>query len=341
MSQVTHGPTPLPSFRPLPLLGNSHVQTLLGTLWKGRLPELAATERLVGLPDGDRLVAHISVPPSWQPGGWTALLVHGLSGSHQSSYLLRLGSVLFSRGIRIVRLDLRGAGRGEPHARKTYNGGCSDDVRAVLDELRHDDPGGRLIAIGFSLGGNIILKLAGEATSRPVPGLECVAALAPPIDLERCSAMLAERRNWLYDQHFARALVKQALRQQRYFPDEPPIRFPRRMTLRLFDELYTAPRGGYRDALDYYRRASSGPLIARIGLPAFIMTAVDDPFVAIEPFRHLNLPGNIEMHLIPKGGHLGFLGRDGTGGIRWAERQLANWVLSTLPRLPRPSAAAH
>jgi predicted alpha/beta-fold hydrolase len=311
----------------LPLLGNPHVQTILGHLLPGSHPRLPACERQVLLPDGDRLVLHDFTPRGWRPGGRIALLVHGLAGSHRSGTVRRLAAALLPRGGRVVCLDLRGAGRGAGLSRRTYTGACSDDVRAALAEIHRLEPASPLVLVGFSLGGNVALKLAGEAAAEPVPNLERVAAVAPPVDLERCERLLSRPANRVYEQHFVRHLVGMALRQQRLFPDLPLIRFPRRLSMRQFDELYTAPLWGYAGALDYYRRASAAPLLGRIELPTFILTARDDPFIAPEPLEALPPAPNREVHVLERGGHLGFVGWDGAWGIRWLERRLAAWVL--------------
>ncbi|HEV3262582.1 MAG TPA: alpha/beta fold hydrolase [Gemmataceae bacterium] len=315
-------------FRPLPLLGNAHLQTLLGTWLKGPAFRFASCERHALMDDGDRLVLHDSVPELWRKGGRIAVLVHGLGGSHQSGHLQRMAGLLLPRGLRVVRLDLRGCGRGMTLARRSYHAGCSDDVRAAVAEVHRWSPASPLVLIGFSLGGNVVLKLAGEAAARPVPGLERVATVAPPIDLERCAALIGLARNRLYELHFVRELMTLARRRQQYFPDSRPLRFPRRMTLRLFDDLYTAPRSGFADALDYYRRASSQPFIPNIKVPTLILTARDDPFVAVGPFETLSAPPHVDVHIVARGGHLGFLGWDGAGGIRWAERRIADWAVT-------------
>jgi predicted alpha/beta-fold hydrolase len=320
-------PTRSPEFRPLPLLGNTHVQTLLGSFWPGVVRRFASREQHVRLPDGDRLVLHDSLPDGWQPGRRTALLVHGLGGCHRSGYMVRMAALLVSHGMRAVRVDLRGCGRGAALARNTYNGACSDDIRAALAEIRAWDPAAPLILIGFSLGGNIALKLAGEATQNPIPGLERVATIAPPIDLIRCAALLALPRNRMYDRYFAANLVRQVRLQRRHFADLPPLQFPRRLTVQVFDEIYTAPQGGFSGALDYYRRASALPIIPRIDVPTFIVAARDDPFIAVEPFETLAGSPLVELQIVPRGGHCGFLGWDGAGGIHWVERRVANWVL--------------
>ncbi|HLN30546.1 MAG TPA: alpha/beta fold hydrolase [Gemmataceae bacterium] len=313
-------------FKPLPFLSNPHVQTVLGNLWPTKNPAITTRLRKTLVADGDCLVLHDSVPMNWRAGERTALLVHGLGGSHRSGYMLRVADMLLRRGLRVVRMDLRGCGRGAALARQTYNGGCSGDVRAAVAEIHKWDPTSPVTLLGFSLGGNIVLKLAGEAACQPLPLLERVAAVAPPIDLERCAELLALPGNRLYNFHYSRSLVDQVQRQQQHFPDLPRVRFPRRLTMRIFDELYTAPRGGFQDALDYYRRASSVSLIARITVPTLILTARDDPFIAVDSFERLQAPEHIAVTILRHGGHLGFLGPDGAGGIRWAERRVVDWV---------------
>jgi predicted alpha/beta-fold hydrolase len=253
-----------------------------------------------------------------------ALLVHGLGGSHRSAYVDRMTQRLSELGWRVFRMDLRGAGASVRFARRLYNAACSDDVRAVVHYLTKAFPGSPLALIGFSLGGNIVLKFAGELGDESVPGLRAVAALAPPIDLARCSEMMAHQP--LYDAFYVYYLVKQVKQHHRCFPDLPRVVFPRDVTLRRFDELYTAPRGGYVDVLDYYHKASAVTRIGAIRLPTFILTARDDPFVAVEPFEQLQAPAGVEVHIASHGGHLGFLGRDDTGGIRWADTETIRWL---------------
>jgi predicted alpha/beta-fold hydrolase len=312
------------SFRPLPLLGNPHVQTILGNLLTG-VPRMSrGTRRIVPLPDGDRIVLHETSPRLASTVAPVALLVHGLGGSHQSAYMARLTNRLNRLGWRVVRMDLRGAGAGIRFAHRFYCAACSDDVRAVVEHLTSAFPDTPLAVVGFSLGGNIVLKFAGEIAERPIPSVRAIATLAPPIDLLRCSELMACYP--FYDRFYVGHLVTQVTQHQLYFPDLPQITFPRRMNLRMFDDLYTAPRWGYLNALDYYRRASAMPLIPAIRVPTFILTARDDPFVAVESFEALIAPSNVEVHIATVGGHMGFLGADGIGGIRWAETQMIDWL---------------
>ena len=123
-------------------------------------------------------------------------------------------------------------------------------------------------------------------------------------------------------------MTAEAYKRQRHFPDLPPLNFPRPLTMRLFDELYTAPRSGFAGAQDYYCRASALPLVPRFRVPALILTARDDPFIAVDPFEELTPPPAVEIHMLPCGGHLGFVGWDGAGSIRWGERRLIDWLIS-------------
>ena len=315
----------LPPFRPLPGLDNPHLQTVLANLPSWARIRIAPRRLLVDLADGDRLLLHDSRPQDWRDDGAIVLLLHGLGGCHDSGYMCRVANRFLEAGVRVCRMDLRGAGAGLPYASRLYNAACSDDVRAALGVLHQENPVSRLFVAGFSLGGNIALKLAGEAASQPIPGLHAVAAVAPPIDLVRCAELIS--RLPFYDRYYVRRLIDQVAELARLFPHLPRVAFPRTTTLREFDDLYTAPRSGYADALDYYRKASAFPLLPAINLPTFVLTASDDPFVAVEPFEEIPALAHLDVHIAPRGGHLGFLGPDGSGGIRWAERQVVDWML--------------
>lgn len=314
-------------FLPLPLLSNPHIQTWLGAYLPG--PTCQTQRRhLVHLPDGDALVLHENTPRSWQPGDPLALLLHGLGGSAASPHIQRLAVSLMEHGVRVGRLDLRGAGDGVSLARNVYHAGRSDDIRAALEILQDWSPKSPLWLVGVSLGGALALRTAGELEDHPVPGLERVAALCPPIHLERCCDLLASPANRVYNQTFVRLVVTEARLRQKYFPDLPPLGLPVRLTFRDFDELYTAPRSGFAGALDYYRRACSYALVPRIPIPALMLTSRDDPFIAVEPFEELSLPSHMDLCIVDRGGHVGFVGRDSSGGVRWAERRIVDWLCS-------------
>lgn len=318
------------SFKPLWLLRNPHVQTVLGHWLSGPRFCYPTQKYRVPLSDGDQLVMHDSVPPEWQPGDRIAVLVHGLGGCHDSGHLRRLARQFYQRQVRAIRLDLRGCGAGIGLARKSYHAGRSEDLLAVLQTLQQWHPQSPVTLIGISLGGNTVLMLAGEGVEKPCPNLDRVIALAPPVDMHRCSAMIASPRNRMYDRYFVKLLINQVQARALLFPDLPRVSFPRRMSIRLFDDLVTAPLNGFLNADDYYTKAAASNVIASISLPTLVLVARDDPFIAVEPFEHLSWPEAVQIAIIEHGGHLGFLGSDGNGGHRWAETRIVDWALSPL-----------
>ena len=314
-------------FRPLPLLTNGHLQTILGFLWKGKPFSYPSQQRMVALSDGDQIALHDSVPPEWKPGDPIILLVHGLGGDHRSSYLQRTAALFYRSGVRPVRMDLRGNAASFGRARGFYHAGRSGDLRETLLELHHWSPSSPLWVAGFSLGGHLILRMAGEADVEPVPNLQRIVAVSPPIDLVRCWQLMSRRSRRIYDRFFAKLLAEHARTWCERYPDPPLPDFPKRLSIRIFDDLFTAPRNGFASAMDYYERCSSKSLISQIRVPTLILTARDDPFVAVESFEELDVPPHIRIEIQEYGGHLGFLGRDGTGGIRWMEQHVVRWLL--------------
>jgi predicted alpha/beta-fold hydrolase len=315
-----------PAFEPHPWLRGGHAQTIGGwLLGGGRKPDAEA--HAIGLADGDRLCVLDSTPDGWREGTPAAVLVHGLAGSASASYMIRLARRLLAMGVRVVRMNLRGAGEGFGLARRIYHAGRSDDVRAVVEWLA-DRAGGSPIAVaGFSLGASLTLKLAAEASDRPATGLDCILAANPPIDLEACARRMREPSNLVYDRNFVRWLRREADRLHRRFPDLGPVDLRNVRSVYDFDDRYTAPRNGFTSADDYYRRSSAGPLAPRIELPGLVVHAADDPFIPFEAFRVVAFPSTVEFEPCAHGGHLGYISRTRwRGDRRWLEARLADWL---------------
>ena len=314
------------AFRPLPFFSNRHLQTVL-SMWvkRGRFP-VPTVRHLVELPDGDKLVLHENRPSRWVSDGPVAIVVHGLTGSHRSGGVVLQALKLFQCGARVFRLDLRGAGAGFALARKLYNAGSSEDVRAAIEAVAKLAPASPITLMGTSLGGNVVLKLSGEAAERPIPQLSRIAALNPPVDLAACTAMIAHQRNRMYESHFVAELVHNVERRRRVLGEPAPL-FPRRLSLKQFDDLYTAPRNGYADADEYYTRCSSAAFVPQAKLPTLIVSSRDDPFVDVQPIEQLGHLPHVELCISDRGGHTGFLGRDGLG---WAETVIARWTVEAL-----------
>jgi len=317
---------PLQVFRPLPLLTNPHVQTFVAAKLAWPLEPPSVT-RFVQLPDDDTIALEVSTPAGWQPEDQTVVLLHGLCGCHRSPYMQRLARKLLRCGIRAVRMNLRGCGSGKGLARYPYHSGQSTDVLAVLESLQQACPRSPVTLVGFSLGGNIILKLAGELAAMVPANVQRVIAICSPVDLAACVRLLLQPANRLYDRYFTQLLCAEVAYRHSRFPDLPPVKLPQRLSLYEFDEYYTAPQCGFRDALDYYRQCSAAPLVPQITIPCHMLFAADDPVVDAHVFDGVALPPHVQVIRTSYGGHLGFLGIPGRpGGYHAMDAQLLAWI---------------
>lgn len=317
----------MPPFEPHPLLPNGHWQTIVGRYLPGRVDWPSSRDVDLALSDGDRLRLLDSTPEGWEPGDPAAVLVHGLAGCARAPYVVRVAAKLVKQGVRAVRMNLRGAGAGFGLARGIYHAGRSGDVRAVTEWLAAAAPGSPIAIIGFSLGGNLVLKLAAEAAESPLEGLDCVLAANPPLDLLACCRNMQRPERRLYDGNFLRLLRKEVGRLHARFPDLGPPPITKMRSVYEFDECYTAPRNGFSGAEEYYARSSAGPLLPKIRIPGLVVHAEDDPFIPAETYQGLEFPKSLALELIPSGGHLGYISRSRwDGDRRWLDARLASWL---------------
>lgn len=323
----TAPPAP-PPFEPPRWLRGPHAQTIVGRYWPWPRPRVAARYVEIPVSEGDRVSLLDSVPPGWGPGDPAALLIHGLAGTARSPYMVRVAQKLVARGVRAVRMNMRGAGAGFGSARRFYHSGRSDDLRAAAAWLAERAPGSPLGLVGFSLGANLVLKLAAEAADDPVPGLDCVVAANPPIDLDACCRHILR----VYDRTFLRLLRGEVDRLHAAFPDLDRVDLSAATCLQDFDDHYTAPRNGFSDAADYYARSSAGPLIERIRAPGLVIHAADDPLIPPTPFQSVRFPPHLALEMIPQGGHLGFVSRSRwDGDRRWLDARILAWLGARWP----------
>jgi predicted alpha/beta-fold hydrolase len=334
----------LPPFRPHPLLRSGHAQTLAGAyLPDGRRPYQASL-CTVHLDDGDRLLLHDDCPADWQTGGRVALLLHGLGGSHESGYMVRIADKLNDCGVRTFRKDLRGFGAGYNMARHHCHAGRTDDAAACLDFVANLCPDSPVTVIGFSMSGNIVLKLLGDLGELAPPFLQGAVAVCPPIDLIHCASHLRIGMNRLYDWSFVRALHRLVHRRRRTVPDlvDRQLRpLPKR--LREFDDQYTAPLTGFSGATEYYSLCSSGPHLSRIRVPTLIIAAADDPVIPVDMFERYAISSSVTLHITSHGGHLGFIGVSGVDADRrWLDWRVVDWIThhAAATRAPAESSAA-
>ncbi len=322
-SQVWH----FPAFRPHPLLPGAHVQTLAGRYWPAKRVALPSLYFELPQRDGDRLCVLESTPTGWVSGDPLVLLVHGLGGCARAGYVTRLASRLNALGFRCVRMNLRGAGAGFGSARGIYHSGRTEDVRAVADWATLRSVESPLALVGFSLGANLVLKLAAEAADEPLAGLDCVLAANPPLDLAACCNAIREPRNKLYDRNFVVGLGRDIERLHRVYPELGPMGLEGVGSLFEFDDRYTARRNGFSGAEDYYRRCSAGPLAAKIAVAGLVVHSADDPFIPVETVRRAAFPTSVTVRIESSGGHLGYLSAEKwEGDHRWLDACLAAWL---------------
>jgi predicted alpha/beta-fold hydrolase len=330
------------SFRPHWLLRNGHLQTLMGVYAPGRSGRrgcgsaIESTSNAVALADGDFLVYQDDCPLTWRPGDRIVLLLHGLGGSHASPYLTRLGRLFNHQDVRTFRLDWRGCGAGAALARYPYHSGRSEDLAATIQHLRLCCPDSPLSVIGFSLGGNVVLKLLGEASARKevIAGVDRVIAVSPPIDLALTVQSLGSGWARMYDRYFCTACTRDVRDRHRQRPELvlPPGWHARRpKTLYEFDETFTAPVCGFTSALDYYRKCSSHQFLAAIDLPVLVIAAEDDPLIPFSQFQTADYSATTTVLTPRHGGHLGFFAFQ---GVNWLDERILEWTLAPVPCSP-------
>ena len=313
------------TFEPHPLLRNPHAQTVAFALWPRRFPRLPrSTSREFEVEPGTRIrgEGHWQPRPQDRP---TLVLVHGLEGSSESAYMLGLAERAFVAGWNAVRLNQRNCGGTESLTPTLYHSGRSDDFRAVLSELIERDHLREIFFAGYSMGGNLVLKMAGELASGAPRELRGVAGVCPSLDLAACVDALGLPRNFLYEARFVSGLKARMRRKVKLYPGKYDISgLPRVRTVREFDDVMTARYCGFRDAADYYARSSAARVVGAIRVPTLVLTAQDDPFVPCEGFSAPALTENAHITLVaPKhGGHCAFISRCRGDERFWAEARV-------------------
>jgi predicted alpha/beta-fold hydrolase len=319
----------LPPFRPHPLLWGGHAQTLAGYYWPGKHLYQARQHRLT-LDDGDIIILHDDCPAEWQHGDRAVLLMPGLAGCHTSGYLARTAVKLNAKGVRTFRLDHRGWGAGAGLAQLPFHAGRSSDVLAAVRFLEKTCPGSPLAVVGFSLSGNVVLKALGEYASELPSALDKACALTPPVDLSACADWMERPANRFYNRHMVGCLLSHLRENNRAFPKSngQPVKPPK--SIRLFDDLYTAPLSGFLSVEDYYSKSSSAQFLKKIEVPTLMIASADDPMIPVSSFANLALNPHIHLHLSPSGGHLGFIGRQGQDpDRRWLDWRIVDWLTQT------------
>lgn len=317
-------------FEAHPWFRNPHLITVMASYWPRDLSRLpSATTRLFEVEAGTRLLAkcHWQVAPQKHP---TVVLVHGLEGSSESQYMLGTGAKAFTVGFNVIRVNQRNCG-GTEHLTPTLDhSGLAADYRTVLGELMGKDGLPEIFFVGYSIGGNLILKMAGELGAEHPAQLRGICAVSPCLDLALSSKGSGQARNLLYEMYFVQSMRSKLRKKAELFPKQyGQSKLPWPLTLRKWHEIITAPAWGYRDAAEYYRDASALPWIAEIRLPTLIITAEDDPFVPIDSFRRPEIAGNpfVTLTVTEHGGHCAFVSCDDGSERFWAESQVVEFCM--------------
>jgi uncharacterized protein len=311
-------------------LRNGHAMTVYCWARKRSFPRLPpAVERHFDVERGTRVLAHCY----WQPGPAerhpVLLALHGLEGSSSAHYMRGIADKAFARGFSVILLNQRNCGGTEHLAETLYHSGLTADADHVIREIASEGIE-RVVVAGYSLGGNLALKLAGDYGDRPPAVLRGVCAVSPVLELDACVRALERRQNFIYQWNFVRGLKSRMRRKALTHPGRfPLLPLADVRSVRQFDEVFTAPAFGFAGATDYYHRASAMRVIDRVRVPALIITAEDDPFVPVEPLKEPRLRGNPNITLVitRHGGHCGFVA-DSTAPDDgyWAEQQVVEFA---------------
>jgi len=320
-----------PVFRPHRWLRGGHMQTLAAFFLPRQIQLPAAEQRLIEVEPGIPVLCHCH----WQQerrSALTLIVVHGLEGSSESQYVLGIARNGLAAGMNVVRMNQRNCGGMDQWAPTLYNSGRSADVAAVAGNLVARDAVSAFMLVGFSMGGNLVLKLAGEWGSDAPPEFRAVAAVCPAVNLAVGADALHEPANRIYEYYFLLQLFRRFRRKVRLFPgsfDASRLRGIR--TLRDFDERVTAYYCGFSGADDYYDRAAAAHVVDRIARPTLVIHAANDPFVRILPETRSTILANRNITYIETedGGHCAFVGerdKDPAYDGRWAEREVVEFA---------------
>ncbi|MEO8725356.1 MAG: alpha/beta fold hydrolase [Acidobacteriaceae bacterium] len=329
-------PLPAPRFAPAPFiprrrLRGGHVQTIMGNFMR--------RENL--LPPGElrrfRVAENAEVACSchWKThrtSAMTVVIVHGLEGSIDSNYVIGAASKAWARGMNVVRMNMRNCGGTETLTSTLYHSGLSADVAALTRILLQEDGLEKIALVGFSMGGNLVLKCAGEYADHAPPQIIAIAAVSAAMDLGPSAAALHHPRNRLYELKFMHGLRRRYNQKRALFPDiYSKMRLRRFASIWEFDEYVTARYHGFAGADDYYTRASAARVIADIQIPTLIIHSLDDPFIRVTEATRAKALANPHITYLETahGGHCAFLAEDAIGyDGRWAEKTVIDFVES-------------
>ncbi|HTV08485.1 MAG TPA: alpha/beta fold hydrolase [Candidatus Aquilonibacter sp.] len=343
----SNGPDRFRSFHPRRWLSNGHLQTIAGNFLPRRndLPAPVAELVEVSPARGTQIASQVLCECHWQPASIRAkrpavVILHGLEGSSQSQYVVGNANKFWKAGFNVIRMNMRNCGGAKYDPAKLtptlYHSGLSGDVQRVMQHFLEREHFESISLIGYSMGGNLVLKLAGELGAAAPPQLSSVVGVSPVVDLGPSADALHEMQNRLYERRFLRALLKRFRRKAMLFPRAfDPQMATGIGSLREFDNKITALYSGFRSADDYYERAASARVLDRIRVPTLLIHACDDPFIRFTAETRAVIAANPNITLLETahGGHCAFLAAPqsslGDDGY-WAEQIALSFVMAHL-----------
>jgi predicted alpha/beta-fold hydrolase len=317
----------LPPFRPRFPWWGGDLQTIANRLRPLAVGAPYRSERLkFSLSDGtgDTLLASLDQPPQPKRGAPLVILIHGLTGAEDSRYILSMAHLLLERGRRVLRLNLRGAGPSRAACSQHYYAGRSQDFRALLSLLPADLTGDGIVAVGYSLGGAMLLKYLGEEGA--ATSLAGAATVCAPIDLAATCRHMMRPRNRLYHRYILGLMKVEATGEGAVITAAERAAIMSARTVWAYDDDFIAPRYGFASAEDYYERCRPTRFMSGIRIPTLVLAALDDPWVPGSLYRSYDWSTNPSLTpLLPRnGGHVGFHGRD--GAQPWSDVVVARFL---------------
>lgn len=313
----------------IPFFRNPHLLTIAGNFWPRAIDEarFPAHSVIYETEPGTCVLIHEHRPAGDSCG--EVLLHHGLEGSSASGYMISMAQCLLEAGFTVHRLNMRSCGDGEKLTDTLYHSGLTQDVRAVLAKWQAAGRGPRFL-VGFSLGGNVTLKFAGEMGESASELVTGVCAVSTPIDLHACVRRLGARENVLYARRFIHSLCARYRRRHAAHPERFPLDgIDSTHTIFDFDDRFTAKAFGFGDAPNYYATQSAMQFLGGIRVPALVVQAQDDPLIPYSIYESGAVRDNpwIELLTPEHGGHLGFIAKDKPRF--WLDPIVRDWIVRT------------
>jgi uncharacterized protein len=303
-------------FYPFFGISSKHLQTIL-PLFRSPGCEPPWKYKLVELGDHDRLACKVSVPTTWKPTERTIVLVHGLGGSDSSGYMIRLSRKCYENNYKVYRVNLRACGEWKGLSKLPSYAGASADLLHVLQACKKESPESEITLIGYSLGGNIALKLAGELGDMTSRYLAHLIAISPPLDLSDSIRLIMQKKHALYHSYYLKNFSAQVR----------PWLLASPRSIYEIDQTVIAPHWGYQSAEEYYLKCSSKAFLPAIQIKSDVLLSEDDPFIDLSALQGIVLSRQVKVWITNTGGHMGYIGKTRPEyHSYWLDQQLLKWI---------------